>query len=377
VYPLAITSVTYSINGAPAVSLGTIENDPNGVASRICLASDVPTQISGQNGYANVYDASATSITGYGLDVSVIAQSFQRVVIVPSTELITDRPNLTLFERDLNDGKISGSALIYLTYDNGVVVTSVAGAPATLTSLKPVEGLTGPTVVPSVAGTMGSNGWYVSHPTTLSWAVSGKPVPVKSGCTKVTVPDTAGTSYTCTATNEIGDASDTLVIKKDSVAPAIQVKKPANNATYSQNQKVAAAYSCTDATSGVASCAGSVAVGADIPTNTLGAQTFSVTATDNAGNSVTKSVSYTVDPPAATPVFSLKPGTYTGPQNVTIKDATAGSTFYYTLDGSVPTTSSSVYSGGITISVSETLRAIAAAPNFAPSAVRSAAYIIQ
>jgi hypothetical protein len=88
-------------------------------------------------------------------------------------------------------------------------------------------------------------------------------------------------------------------------------------------------------------------------------------------------VSYTVDPPAATPVFSLKPGTYTGPQNVTIKDATAGSTFYYTLDGSVPTTSSSVYSGAITISVSETLRAIAAAPNFAPSAVRSAAYIIQ
>ena len=307
VYPLAISSVTYSINGAPAVSLGTIENDPNGEASRICLASDVPTQISGQNGYANVYDANATSITGYGLDVSVIAQSFKRVVIVPGTELITDRPNLTLFERDLNDEKISGSALIYLTYDNGVVVTSVAGAPATLTSLTQVEGLTGPTVVPSVAGMMGSNGWYVSRPTTLSWAVSGKPVPDKSGCTKVIVPDTAGTSYTCTATNEVGDASDTVLIKKDSVAPAIRFKKPADNVTYAQNQKVTAAYSCTDATSGLASCTGSVAVGADIPTTTLGEQTFSVTATDNAGNSVTKSVSYSVDPPAATPVFSLKP----------------------------------------------------------------------
>jgi hypothetical protein len=377
VYPLAIKSVTYSIGGAPAVSLGTIENDPNGQASRICLASDVPTQISGQNGYANVYDASATSITGYGLDVSLIAQSFKRVVIVPGTELITDRPNLTLFERDLNDEKISGSALIYLTYDNGVVVTSVAGAPATLTSLTQVEGLAAPTVVPTVAGTMGSNGWYVSHPTTLSWAVSGKPAPEKSGCTKVTVPDTVGTSYTCTATNEIGDASDTVLIKKDSVAPAIQLKKPANNATYAQNQTVTAAYGCTDATSGVASCTGSVAVGANIPTATLGAHTFSVTATDNAGNSVTKSVSYSVDPPAATPLFSLKPGTYTGPKSVTITDATANPTIYYTLDGSVPTTSSSVYSGAISISVSETLKAIAEAPGFTRSAVRSAAYTIQ
>jgi hypothetical protein len=379
-YPLAIKSVTYSIAGAPAVSLGTINNDPNdpnGEASRICLASDTPTQISGQNGYANVYDASANSITGYGLEVSVIAQSFKRVVIVPGTELITDRPNLPLFARDLLDDKISGSALIYLTYDNGIVVTSVAGAPATLSSITQVEGLAGPTVVPTVAGTMGSNGWYVSHPTTLSWAVSGKPVPAKSGCTKVTVPDTAGTSYTCTATNEVGDASDTVLIKKDSVAPAIQLKKPANNVAYAQNQKVAAAYSCTDATSGVASCSGSVAVGANIPTTTLGVQTFSVTAMDNAGNSVTKSVSYSVDPPAATPVFSLKPGTYPGPKSVTITDATASPTIYYTLDGSVPTTSSSVYSGAIPISVSETLKAIAEAPGFTRSAVRSAAYTIQ
>lgn len=376
VYPLAITSVTYSINGAPAVSLGTIENDPNGEASRICLASDVPTQIGDQNGYANVYDANATSITGYGLDVSVIAQSFKRVVIVPGTELITDRPNLPLFERDLN-GTISGSALIYLIYDNGVVVTSVAGAPATLTSLTQVEGLAGPTVVPSVAGTMGSNGWYVRHPTTLSWAVSGKPVPDKSGCTKVIVPDTAGTSYTCSATNEIGDASDTVLIKKDSVAPAIQFKKPVNNVTYAHNQTVTAAYGCTDATSGVASCTGSVAVGAAIPTTTLGQQTFSVTATDNAGNSVTKSVSYSVDPPAASPVFSLKPGTYTGPKSVTITDATANPTIYYTLNGSVPTTSSPVYSGAISVSVSETLKTIAEAPGFSRSAVRSAPYTIQ
>ena len=376
-YPLSIKSVTYSINGAPAVSLGAIENDPNGEASRICLASDAPTEIGDQDGYANVYDVHAASISGYGFELLLMGQGFQRVVIVPGTELITDRPNLTLFERDLGNDKISGSALIYVTYDNGVVVTSVGGAPATLKSIVEVEGLSGPTIVPSIAGTQGANEWYLTRPTTLSWAVSGKPVPVKSGCTKVTVPETTGTSYTCSATNEIGDASDTVTIKKDSVAPAVQFKKPTNGAIYAPNQKVAAAYTCTDATSGVASCNGSVAVGVDIPTSTVGEQTFSVTAKDNAGNSVTKSVSYSVDPPAATPVFSLKAGTYTGPKSVTITDATAGAAIYYTLNGSVPTAASTPYTGAVSIGVSETLKAIAEAPNFSHSAVRSAAYTIQ
>ena len=228
---------------------------------------------------------------------------------MPGAEFITDRPNLTLFGRDLGDGKISGAALIYLTYDNGIVVASVAGAPATLTQPTQWRGSRGPTVVPSVAGTMGADGWYVTHPTTLSWTVSGKPVPVKSGCTKVTVPDTAGTSYTCTASNEIGDAERYGAHQKDSVAPAIEFKVPVNNATFAQNQTVTAAYGCTDVTSGVASCSGSVAVGAAIPTAVLGGQTLLVTATDNAGNSVTKSVSYSIEAPAATPVFSPKPGT--------------------------------------------------------------------
>lgn len=371
-YPQTMKSVTYSINGAPAVSIGTID-DMDGPAS-ICLASDAPTQVSGQNGYANVYDATATSVTGYFFDVNVTAQSLQQFVIVPRTENITDRPNLATFERDLGSGEISGSALIYVI-DNGG--HAVGGAPATLTSLVQVQGLSRPSIVPSIIGTQGANGWYVSRPTTLEWAVSGKPAPAKSGCGKVVVPDTMGTSYACSATNEIGDATDTVLIKKDSVAPAIQIKKPTNGAIYAQNQAVVAAYTCTDTTSGIASCVGTVAAGAKVPTTTEGSYAFSVTATDNAGNTHTQSVSYSVDPAAAAPVFSLKAGTYQGPQSVSMTDATSGATIYYTLDGSVPTTSSTVYAGAaIPISVSETLKAIAEAPGYARSALRSAAYTI-
>ena len=61
-------------------------------------------------------------------------------------------------------------------------------------------------------------------------------------------------------------------------------------ATYTQgNPAVPAHYTCADATSGVASC---VATGLD--TSTPGTRSYSVTATDNAGNTRTSTGSYTV-----------------------------------------------------------------------------------
>jgi beta-glucanase (GH16 family) len=63
--------------------------------------------------------------------------------------------------------------------------------------------------------------------------------------------------------------------------------------------------------------------------------------------------------PVAAPSISLGSGTYVGNQEVTISDATAGSTIHYTTDGTVPTTSSPVYSGALSIAVSSTIEAIA------------------
>jgi N-acetylneuraminic acid mutarotase len=80
--------------------------------------------------------------------------------------------------------------------------------------------------------------------------------------------------------------------------------------------------------------------------------------------------------PAATPTFSVPPGSYPAPVTVTIADATTGSSIYYTTNGTTPTTSSAVYSGPITISSSETLEAIAVASGYAQSAVASAVYTI-
>ena len=76
------------------------------------------------------------------------------------------------------------------------------------------------------------------------------------------------------------------------------------------------------------------------------------------------------------PVFTPAAGQYGSPQNVTISDATAGATIYYTTNGTTPTTNSSVYSSAIAVSAAETLEAFATASGHNASPVASAAYNI-
>jgi hypothetical protein len=81
-------------------------------------------------------------------------------------------------------------------------------------------------------------------------------------------------------------------------------------------------------------------------------------------------------PTAATPSFSVATGTYAAAQTVTINDATAGATVYYTTNGTVPTASSTQYTAPVTVSSTETLMAAAIAPGYLLSAVASASYTI-
>ncbi len=92
--------------------------------------------------------------------------------------------------------------------------------------------------------------------------------------------------------------------------------------------------------------------------------------------SAAASQTYTLQTQTLAPTFSPVPTTYATPQTVTISDATSGATIYYTLDGSTPTTSSTKYTGAITISTTTTLKAIATATGLSASPVSSGLYTI-
>jgi sugar lactone lactonase YvrE len=92
----------------------------------------------------------------------------------------------------------------------------------------------------------------------------------------------------------------------------------------------------------------------------------------DSNNNRVRKVQYQTDPP----VLSPGAGTYTSAQMVTITDANAGATIYYTTDGSTPATSSTEYTAPITVSSSETLTAIATASEYSNSVAASAAYVI-
>ena len=78
----------------------------------------------------------------------------------------------------------------------------------------------------------------------------------------------------------------------------------------------------------------------------------------------------------ATPVFTPSQGTYNSPQSIGITDATAGATIYYTTDGTTPTSNSTLYHGALSVSSSETIKAIAVLNGYATSRVAIATYSI-
>ncbi|MBM7568095.1 carbohydrate-binding protein [Paenibacillus sacheonensis] len=77
---------------------------------------------------------------------------------------------------------------------------------------------------------------------------------------------------------------------------------------------------------------------------------------------------------AAAPAFTPAAGAYTSPQTVTIASSTAGATIRYTTDGTTPTASSPIYMGPLTVTPTQTVKAIATKAGMLQSAVSTAAY---
>jgi hypothetical protein len=93
------------------------------------------------------------------------------------------------------------------------------------------------------------------------------------------------------------EATKLIAFKADSDKPTVKITRPKAGADYKLGQLVKANFKCADKAknnSGLASCVGTVAFGHAIDTSTVGNHTFTVTATDKAGNATTVNRSYHV-----------------------------------------------------------------------------------
>ena len=245
---------------------------------------------------------------------------------------------------DLHSGDIFR---VHMTYDGTNLAMTITDA-STAASFS----ITWPVNIPSTvgantafAGFTGATGGYVSNQNILNWTLSSTGGGGGGTVATPTFSPAAGT-YLGTQTVTLSDTASgaTIFYTLDGTQPGTS----AGGSTHQYNGPLT--VSSTETIKALATASGMTTSG-------------------------TASATYTIESQVATPTFSPVAGSYSSAQTVSIS-TTSGATIYYTTNGSTPTTSSTVYSGPITVSTSETLKAYATKSGYFDSNVATAAYTI-
>jgi len=338
--PFSMTVLSWSASQAQAPSF-SVPAGSYGTAQSVTITDGTP-------GAAIYYTTNGstptTSSTKYTSAITVSASETLQAIAVAS---------------NYNNSAVASAAYTIMTPAATPTFSVVSGTYASAQTVS----ITGATAGSSIYFT--TNG---STPTASSSLYSG---PITVSATETLQAIAVASNY-----NNSAVATAAYTIMTPAATPAFSVVP----GTYASAQTV----SISDATAGVSvhyTTNGST----PIASSSLYSGPITVSATEtlqaiavasNYNNSAVATAAYTIMTPAATPVFSVAPGTYAAAQTVSITGATAGSSIYFTTNGSTPTASSSLYSGPITVSTTETLQAIAVASNYNNSAVASAAYTI-
>ncbi len=165
---------------------------------------------------------------------------------------------------------------------------------------------------PTATATVTQTGATVTFDATGSRDPEGKPLTYLwgfgdgTGATTATGTHTYSTPGTYAITLAVVDPDEAagfysppdITVQVDATPPTVTITTPANGTQVTQGQTLNASYQCQDTGgSGLATCTGTLANGATIQTTTVGARTFTVTATDSAANTTTRQSQYTVTYP--------------------------------------------------------------------------------
>jgi hypothetical protein len=329
-------------------------------------------------------DLTSTGINLHSDDTMSVHLVYNGTVLsMTITDMVTAATYTTSWTVNIPSAVGANTAYVGFTGSTGASTASqkiltwtfVSGASAATTAtptFSPAAGTYTSTQTVTISdSTSGSTIYYTTNGTTPTTSSS-----VYSGSITVGASETLQAIATSTgnSASAVGSAAYTIsaVAATPTFSPVAGTYTSTQTVTISDSTAGATIYYTTNGTTpttGSSVYSGPITVGS---TETLKA----IAAATGYSMSAIGSSAYTITLPTATPVFSPAGGTYTSAQIVTVSDVTTGATVYYTTNGSTPTTSSTVYSGPITVSASETLNAIAVATGYSNSSVASAAYTI-
>jgi len=217
------------------------------------------------------------------------------------------------------------------------------------------------------ANTVGATIYYTTNGTTPTTSSTKYTAPITVSSTETIQAIAVATGYANSAT---ASAAYTLMVATPVFSPAGGAYSGPGTARISDTTPGATIYYTTNGTTPTASStkySGTITVSQTGTIKAIGVET-------GYSNSVVASAAFTLT--VATPTFSRSAGSYVGAQTTTISDTTPGATIYYTTNGTTPTAASTKYTGAITISQTETIKAIGVETGYSNSAVASAAYTI-
>ncbi|MGD0732169.1 MAG: glycoside hydrolase domain-containing protein [Terracidiphilus sp.] len=247
----------------------------------------------------------------------------------------------------------------------------INGTVATPT-FSPVAGSYGPAQTVTISSTTsGTTIYYTTNGTTPTTSSTQYTAPITVSTSETVKALAVKTGYTNSA---IGSAAYVIngTVATPTFSPVAGSYGPAQTVTISSTTSGTTIYYTTNGTTPTTS---STQYTAPITVST--SETVKALAVKTGyTNSAIGSAAYVINGTVATPTFSPVAGTYSSAQTVTISSTTSGTTIYYTTNGTTPTTSSTQYTAPITVSVSETVEALAVKTGYTNSAIGSAAYTI-
>ena len=177
------------------------------------------------------------------------------------------------------------------------VATSAGGTAERTVGVK--RDATPPVALATVSPPANSNGWNNTDVTVSFSGTDSLPGSGIAECSPdivftLEVLDQSASGSCSDVAGNVSAVATATGINIDKTSPSVVIQAPLNGASYAVGTAFTATYSCADAASGVAACAGTVDSGSVFDVQTVGNKSFAVNTTDLAGNSTTVFSNYTV-----------------------------------------------------------------------------------